>query len=198
MSVAFTDDVDSLRRLLGTALETLADARDQRKGPLPDGGPAAIGPLVADGLGSDLLPERGIGEVSALARVGRTLVAGSADPTHPAAAAHLHCPPLALAVAAETVAAASNQSVDSWDQGPAAIAIERQVVATLSGLVGFDPATSAGVLTTGGSESNLMGLLLARDAARRPRVRVLCSRLAHFSIARSAALLGLGEASVVG
>jgi L-2,4-diaminobutyrate decarboxylase len=59
-----------------------------------------------------------------------------------------------------------------------------------------------------------MGLLLAREsavrrqygadaavtglpAAARSRLRIVCSRLAHFSVARNAALLGLGERSVI-
>jgi L-2,4-diaminobutyrate decarboxylase len=70
------------------------------------------------------------------------------------------------------------------------------------------------VLTGGGTESNLMGLMLARDTALRARfgvdpaldgippeasgrLRILCSTLAHFSVARGAALLGLGERAVV-
>jgi L-2,4-diaminobutyrate decarboxylase len=45
-----------------------------------------------------------------------------------------------------------------------------------------------------------MGLLLARDAASAGaagRLRVFCSEIAHFSVQRNAALLGLGEDSVV-
>jgi L-2,4-diaminobutyrate decarboxylase len=69
------------------------------------------------------------------------------------------------------------------------------------------------VITSGGTESNLMGLLLARDAAAeavtgRPvaayglgaaggRLRFFCSEVAHFSVRRNAHLLGLGEESVI-
>jgi L-2,4-diaminobutyrate decarboxylase len=75
--------------------------------------------------------------------------------------------------------------------------------------VGFE-RRGDGVLTPGGSLSNLLGLLLARDAAglrqkvdaRRDGVKeivapiVLCSELAHFSVQRACAALGLGENAV--
>jgi L-2,4-diaminobutyrate decarboxylase len=114
-----------------------------------------------------------------------------------------------VAAAADLAADMLNPSLDSWDQAPAATAFETEVVGALAGLVGYAPKLAGGVLTTGGTESNLMGLLLAREAvvrrrygtdaavtglpaAARRRLRVLCSELAHFSVARNAALLGLG------
>ena len=56
------------------------------------------------------------------------LAAGSADPADPACAAHLHCPPLAVAVAADAAVSALNPSLDSWDQAPAASAVEEHVL----------------------------------------------------------------------
>ncbi|WP_460518508.1 pyridoxal phosphate-dependent decarboxylase family protein [Flindersiella endophytica] len=183
--------------LLGTAAEALAQGRAARSGPLV-GGPELVRQLVGDVLGPTSLPAKGAGDEAALRELGRLAALGAADPTHPMCAAHLHCPPLPVAVAAEVLIAALNQSLDSWDQAPAATEIERQVIADLAALAGFDPALADGTITSGGTESNLMGLLLARDnrAGDHP-LRILCSELAHFSIARSAALLGLGESAVV-
>lgn len=86
--------------------------------------------------------------------------------------------------------------------------LETELLAELAALVGYRPDRAAGVLTSGGTESNLLGLLLARDQllpgqveldgvdrARRPRI--FASRAAHFSIQRAAAVLGLGERAVV-
>ncbi len=86
--------------------------------------------------------------------------------------------------------------------------LETELLAELAALVGYRPELSAGVLTSGGTESNLLALMLARDqvlpghpeldgldAALRPRF--FASRAAHFSVQRSAALLGLGERAVV-
>ncbi len=108
--------------------------------------------------------------------------------------------------------AALNPSQDSWDQSAAAAVIESCVIAEYSGLVFGAPG--AGSITSGGTESNYLALLLARDAAivRRydvdpsesgipaaaaDKLRILTSAVAHFSIARAAAQLGLGERSVV-
>ncbi|MFE4825966.1 pyridoxal phosphate-dependent decarboxylase family protein [Streptomyces sp. NPDC056672] len=113
--------------------------------------------LVSGGGGA------GAGELSVLARLTALLAEGSADPADPACAAHLHCPPLAVAVAADLAVSALNPSQDSWDQAPAATALETLLLKELARLVGYDPEPAAGVLTSGGTESNLMGLMLARD-----------------------------------
>lgn len=191
---ALAGDADALAALLTQAVDALQAGTNDRGGPLPAGGPEHVTATVRAMLG-EVLPVTGAGAGAALADVGRLLAAGSADPADPACAGHLHCPPLAVAVAADTLVAAVNQSLDSWDQAPAAHAIEECVLGALHRLVGYDPTTAGGVLTSGGSESNLTALLLARD--KLGAGRVFCSELAHFSVQRSAAFLGLGEDAVV-
>ncbi|WP_329066470.1 pyridoxal phosphate-dependent decarboxylase family protein [Streptomyces sp. NBC_01429] len=151
---------------------------------------------------------------AALDRLTELLAHGSADPADASCAAHLHCPPLAVAVAADLAVSALNPSQDSWDQAPAATVLETLLLQELAGLVGYDRDRAAGVLTSGGTESNLMGLMLARDrvlgaatggpielTGLRPtsgiRPRILASAVAHFSVQRAAALLGLGEDAVL-
>ncbi|WP_338596386.1 pyridoxal-dependent decarboxylase [Saccharopolyspora sp. SCSIO 74807] len=201
----------NLRPLLATALDALAKGVVERAGPLPAGGPGAVDALLA----ADPLPEDGIGAEPALAGVLQDFAAGAADPADPACAAHLHTPPLAVAVAAEVVAAALNSSLDSWDQAPSGNRAESAVVRAMAACTGYDPDTAGGAVTTGGTESNLTGLLLAREHAlaaefgahpvasgfppqAHGRLRLLCSETTHFSVARSAGVLGLGEDSVVG
>ena len=131
---------------------------------------------------------------------------------HPRTAAHLHCPVLIPALAAEVVIAALNQSMDSFDQAPAATVIEQQMLGWLTALAGL-PAGAAGTFTAGGTQSNYMGMLLARDhyAERRwqwnvhhdglppcaSRMRIFCSEASHFSVEKSAIQLGLGTQAVV-
>jgi L-2,4-diaminobutyrate decarboxylase len=131
---------------------------------------------------------------------------------HPRSAAHLHCPVLIPALAAEVVIAALNQSMDSFDQAPAATVIEQQMLTWLTSLAGL-PAGAGGTFTAGGTQSNYMGLLLARDhhAERRwqwrvhrdglppdaARMRIFCSEASHFSVEKSAIQLGLGTQAVV-
>jgi L-2,4-diaminobutyrate decarboxylase len=191
--------------LVEAASRALAEAAGERGGPLPARTPRQVADAVREALGAADGTAQDV-----LVRLTRVLTAGAADPAHPHCAAHLHCPPLAVAVAADTVASVLNQSLDSWDQAPAATAMETQVVAELADLVGYHGRSAGGVATSGGTESNLTALLLARDhvlgdagrrgvarAADGARPRVLCGRAAHFSVQRSAALLGLGEDSVV-
>ncbi|WP_406281638.1 pyridoxal phosphate-dependent decarboxylase family protein [Embleya sp. NBC_00896] len=219
---------DALRELVRVALAAVESGARARGGPLPAGGPegvaaevarvlgttagaalpaargsAAAGPSPSPGPspnpGPDPLPALGVGESVALRELSTLFAWGAADPADPRCAGHLHCPPLAVAVAADLVASALNPSLDSWDQAPVAGALEVEVVAALAGLVGFAPGAAGGVVTSGGTESNLMGLLLARDGLGPGvgRRRILCSQAAHFSVRRCAGLLGLGEDAVV-
>ncbi|MEV7180579.1 pyridoxal-dependent decarboxylase [Kitasatospora sp. NPDC093679] len=188
----------ALRPLLDEVLTALAAGAEDRGGPIPAGRPDDITGLVRAALAAPSGPD-------ALARLTRLLAGYAADPADPACAAHLHCPPLAVAAAADLAVSALNPSQDSWDQAPAATALETALLAELAALAGL-PATAAGVLTSGGSESNLMGLMLARDRAfpgaelhglpAGARPRILASAAAHFSVQRAAAVLGLGERAV--
>lgn len=194
--------------LTGAVGSALAVARWPH-GPLRAGTPADILAAATAALGVKGIPEEGIGTEAALARVGRVLVEYGLHLSHPHAVAHLQPPPLAVAVAADALASASNASLDTYDSGPSAIAMERWLIQGLVELAGLGHQAD-GVLTPGGSMSNLLGLLLARDAAalrrgidtRRQGVGtlrgpvVLCSELAHFSVHRACAALGLGEDAV--
>ncbi|MDW2041623.1 pyridoxal-dependent decarboxylase, partial [Vibrio sp. 2130-1] len=81
---------------------------------------------------------------------------------HPDCIAHLHTPPLMPAVAAEAMIAALNQSMDSWDQASSATYVEQKVVNWLCDK--YDLGEKAdGIFTSGGTQSNQMGLMLARD-----------------------------------
>lgn len=178
----------ALDTLVGTALAALEEGRRRRGGPVPAATPAEVAAAVDAALGGDVLPEDGVGEEAALTALVTAVSAGAADPTDPFCAAHLHCPPLPVAVAADLAASALNQSLDSWDQAPAATVLEERTVAALARLAGLPGG--AGVLTTGGTGSTYTALLLARDVAPGP-VRLYASALSHFSVERAAHLLGL-------
>jgi L-2,4-diaminobutyrate decarboxylase len=169
--------------------------------------PAALRALIDN----DFLPQHGAA-AEKIADILRTVIANSIAVSHPHTAAHLHCPLLLSALAAEVVISALNQSMDSFDQAPIATIVEQELIRWLCAEVRF-PATADGTFTTGGSQSNYMGLLLARDALLHKRwnwsaqkaglppearsLRILCSEVAHFTVEKSAAQLGLGTAAVV-
>ncbi|MFE3762758.1 pyridoxal phosphate-dependent decarboxylase family protein [Streptomyces sp. NPDC059104] len=182
---------DALRPLLDTALTALATGTKERGGPLPAGGPEAVAARVAAALG-DVLPAHGTGDDEALRTLVHTLTAGAADPADPLCAAHLHCPPLAVAAVADLAASVLNPSLDSWDQAPAASAIEAHLTRTLATELYGTPRADA-LLTTGGTEANQLALLLARER-HGPHLTVLHGANAHHSIPRAAWLLGLPPA----
>ncbi|MFD3453630.1 pyridoxal phosphate-dependent decarboxylase family protein [Streptomyces sp. NPDC058691] len=183
-----------LRPLLGVVLDALAEGAARRAGPLPAGGPEAVAARVAEALG-EVLPEHGTGAEEALRTLVRLTAEGAADPAEPLCAAHLHCPPLAVAAAADLAASALNPSLDSWDQAPAATALEAAVTTALARLVHPAAAAPDALITTGGTESNQLALLLARE--RSPGVRIVTGANAHHSVPRAAWLLGLPEPVVL-
>ncbi|WP_217235606.1 aminotransferase class V-fold PLP-dependent enzyme [Streptomyces sp. AC555_RSS877] len=179
----------ALRPLLDTVLHALHDGTQARGGPLPAGGPEAVAARVRDAVG-DVLPDEG--EPDALRLLVHALAEGAADPAHPLCAAHLHCPPLAVATAADLAASALNPSLDSWDQAPAASELEALVTRALAQETGAADA----LVTTGGTESNQLALLLARET-HGPGVRLVHGANAHHSLPRAAWLLGLPDPVVV-
>ncbi|MEV6673707.1 pyridoxal-dependent decarboxylase [Streptomyces sp. NPDC051162] len=159
-----TEGPSALRPLLDTVLDALTQGATTRAGPIPHGGPHAVTARVR--ATGPALPTTGTGPHEALHTLVRTLAEGAADPADPHCAAHLHTPPLALATAADLAACALNPSLDSWDQAPAASALETEVLRALAALAyPHRPAPDA-VTTTGGTESNHLALLLAREEAK--------------------------------
>lgn len=183
---------DALRPLLDVTLEALRTGATARGGPLPAGGPTAVAARVREAAG-EVLPEQGEGAEAALRRLVHALAEGATDPADALCAAHLHCPPLALAVAADLAASALNPSMDSWDQAPAASEIETLVTRALAAQT-YGPGSGDALVTTGGTESNQLALLLARErtAAHGP-VQLITGENAHHSLGRAAWLLGMPE-----
>lgn len=131
---------------------------------------------------------------------------------HPGCIAHLHTPPLMPAIAAEAMIAALNQSMDSWDQASSATYVEQKVINWLCDK--YEMSDSAdGIFTSGGTQSNQMGLMLARDWIAdtlsghsiqklglpdyADKLRIVCSAKAHFTVQKSASWMGLGEKAVL-
>ncbi|MCF4138466.1 lysine decarboxylase DesA [Streptomyces sp. Tue 6430] len=118
---------------------------------------------------------------------------------HPRYLAHLNCPVVIPAVLGEAVLSAVNSSLDTWDQSAGGTLIERKLVDWTAARIGLGPAAD-GVFTSGGSQSNLQALLLAREEAKAGslhKLRVFTSDVSHFSVQKSAKLLGLGPDAVI-
>ncbi len=128
---------------------------------------------------------------------------------HPSYVAHLNCPVALPAVLAEGLLAAVNTSVDTWDQSAGGTLIERRLIDWTAGRIGFGRGAD-GVFTSGGTQSNLQALVLARGEAtaslRRDgrtgrdlheRLRILTSAHSHVSVAKAARVMGLPEEAVI-
>jgi L-2,4-diaminobutyrate decarboxylase len=196
---------ETYQRLISAGAQIISEAFPDQ--PYSGARPRALADLIP----SDLLPEK----AQALDRVSETLrsvVANSIAVSHPATIAHLHCPPLIASLAAEVVISALNQSMDSFDQAPIATVVEQKLIRWLCTEAGL-PDAADGTFTTGGSQSNYFGLLLARDACLQKhwnwsaqksglppeahKLRILCSQVAHFTVEKSASQLGLGTDAVL-
>lgn len=93
---------------------------------------------------------------------------------------------------ADLLISASNQNVTAWRSAPGAVELELLVLRWLDELVGFGSG-GRGLLVSGGSTANLVGLAsaLARGDAPRERQVLYRSSETHFSLAKAARLLGL-------
>jgi L-2,4-diaminobutyrate decarboxylase len=129
---------------------------------------------------------------------------------HPHNLGHQVATPLPMAALCDLVAAMTNQAMAVYETGPSATMLERQVVRWLCELIGWTEAD--GVLTSGGAQANLTALLAARQASvqrqaglniwkegvtEQAGLRILTSEHAHYSVARAAAIMGLGTDSVI-
>lgn len=203
------ESLEAYQAAMTASGEVLAEHFATRLHPYSGAGPEELTELLNTGV---ICPEVGSDLKEVLSGLGESILENSVVVSHPACMAHLHCPPLLAALAAEALIAATNQSMDSWDQSPAATFLEERMVGWLCRLFGLGDAGD-GVFTSGGTQSNFMGLLLARDRYARERLgwsiqeeglpleahrfRIFCSEAAHFTVRQSATLLGLGSKAVI-
>jgi L-2,4-diaminobutyrate decarboxylase len=179
-----TATAERYRSAVTSTVDRLADRFVAADRPTTDTAPDVLRARVQD-VDLDAEP---LGTDRALAELDELFVREAVWFHDPAYLAHLNCPVALPAVAAESVLAAVNPSVDTWDQSRIGTEIERHVVAWLAGRIGF--AAGDGIFTSGGSQSNLQALLLAREALGTSGT-VFTTAETHFSIAKSARLLGL-------
>ena len=187
--------IAAVHRMLAVALAATSSGDRARGGPGPSGGPETVDAAMTAVLSTGL-PRHGVGADAALSQICAAFAAGSVNPAHPLCAAHLHAPPLAVAAAADIAAGLLNASMDSWDQAPSASTLERLVTAALAGLVYPRTRAPDALITTGGTESNLVALLLGRERAG-ARLQLICGANAHHSLPRAAWMLGLPPAVIV-
>ncbi len=193
-AASFADDARAV-------LALLVDHLERRAAPpvMPRGSPAALCARFPPSFSPD-------GDRDLAGHVERAL-ASSTKLQSPRFVGHQVSTPLPAAALCELAASLVNNGMAVFEMGPAACAMERAVLQFMAARAGLPP-TSGGVLTSGGSLGNLTALLAARqkkagfDAWRRglrggPQLCVLVADTAHYSVARAARMLGLGDDGVV-
>ena len=127
---------------------------------------------------------------------------------HPRYIGHQVAAPVPIAGLMDAVGAVTNQAMAIYDMGPWATAAEWAMVDELGRRIGWAEGTFSGLATDGGSLANLTALLTARNVAlpdcwRQGTARsdtpplLVVHADAHYSVARTAGILGLGTQQVV-
>lgn len=160
----------------------------------------------------DILPENGLGWDAVLSRLNNQILPNFLRTSSTDYMAHLHSPATIESIASELILSTFNQSMDSWDQSPVATEVELEVVKKLCAMYGYGDGAD-GVFTSGGSQSNQTAIILARDwfcneklnfdikkhglPENFRKLRMYTSEISHFSMEKSAHVLGLGYECVV-
>lgn len=185
------------RNTVSAGVERVAATLAATERPFSGIGVDELSPLV-DAIDLD----RPLGDAAAaLDELGEVYLRDAVYFHHPRYLGHLNCPVVIPAVLGEAVLSAINSSLDTWDQSAGGTLIERRLIDWTTERIGLGPAAD-GIFTSGGTQSNLQALLLAREEAKiRPehftRLRILTSECSHFSVQKSAKLLGLGPDAVI-
>lgn len=185
--------VAAMRQGVDHLAATLTAVRGPATGVLPEAAAKAVADIDLD------RPLHDVGE--ALDEMSRLWLDDTVWFHEPAYAAHLNCPIVIPALLAEVFISAVNPSLDTFDQSVGGTFVERHLVDWTAQRIGFGPSAD-GIFTSGGTQSNLQALLLARDhalgagAAVRD-LRIVTSSDGHFSVQKAARLLGLGDDAVV-
>ncbi len=146
--------------------------------------------------------------VEQFGRLVQTMLDRGMNLHHPRYIGHQVAASLPLAGLLDAVGSITNQAMAIYDMGPWATAAEWAMVNELGTASAGPKATFAGLATHGGSLANLTALLTARNVALAdcwqqgtarsgPPPTLVVHADAHYSVARTAGILGLGTRQVV-
>ncbi|HET6850844.1 MAG TPA: aspartate aminotransferase family protein [Pyrinomonadaceae bacterium] len=163
-------------------------------------------PADLEKLFDEPLPEKGIALEEILARFRDDIAPNAMGVPSPRYFGQFNPTPLPIGVWADALASMLNQNAGAWRNGPTSAMIEARVMRWLCDLLNYG-AQSFGTLASGGSEANLIALKCARDSVaanikdRGVRTApgdlvIYASDQCHYSIDKSADILGLGREGV--
>ncbi len=205
------------RALLGQVAELvdgyLQDAQARTIPVSEPSGPAALEERFAEFGGLGLEPPAGLCP-STVPDLLREIIAASVHTSHPKFFNQNFAGPDIIALAGDWLGASLNTTAATYEMSPVFTLMERALLGRMAKIAGIGeaahdsaeaPSPPAGLLLPGGSYSNLLAMQLARhraapDINRRGdhghRWAVFTSAAAHYSIRKSARLMGLGDEAV--
>jgi aromatic-L-amino-acid decarboxylase len=143
------------------------------------------------------LPANGI-DFDGLLKVFReTIIPFSRQNAHPRMFGYVQSPGTPLAAFADLLGSTLNANLTVWRSAPAPVELERVTIDWIRQILGFN-AEAGGLFVSGGSMANFAAIAAARQAKgdSSGRLRIYASGETHFSIAKAAALLGIGRENV--
>ena len=160
-------------------------------------------PAELEKLFDEPLPEKGIELEEVLARFKNDIAPNAMGVPSPRYFGQFNPTPLPIGVWADALTSMLNQNAGAWRNGPTSAMIEARVMRWLCDLLNYG-LQSFGTLASGGSEANLIALKCARDSVaasikdRGVRTApgdlvIYASEQCHYSIDKSADILGLGR-----
>jgi L-2,4-diaminobutyrate decarboxylase len=178
-----------LHSLLSEASTSLCDwfADSSNKGPMPDSFELPEPYPAKEGASNKVL-------LSEL----QLLMNGSYRPSHPGSLAHLDPPPLSASIVGELICAGLNNNLLAEELSPSLTLLERNLCKWFCKKLGLGDF-SGGVAASGGSLSNLMALVMARNIAgleSDPRAVFFASDDCHVSFSKALRIMGLKQESL--
>lgn len=148
------------------------------------------------------------GIAARIAEIARETLARGQNMHSPHYVGHQVPAPVPLAALFDFVGSVTNQVMAIYEMGPWATAVEHALVDAVGERLGFASGSFSGLVTSGGTLANLTGLLTARNVAlsdswstglsgRQPAPVLIAHADAHYSVTRSAGILGLGTEQIV-
>jgi aromatic-L-amino-acid/L-tryptophan decarboxylase len=138
------------------------------------------------------------GDFDGLLKVFReTIIPFSRQNAHPRMFGYVQSPGTPLAAFADLLASTLNANLTVWRSAPAPVELERLTIDWIRQILGFN-SEAGGLFVSGGSMANLAAIAAARQAKHDSsgRLRIYASSETHFSVAKAAALLGIGQENV--
>ena len=143
-------------------------------------------------------PEEGRSLESVLARFDAQIAPFACHVSHPRFLAFVPGAPTLPAILGNWLSVGHNFFAGCWLEASSCAQVELVVLDWFRDMLGL-PASTGGLLTSGGSEANLTALVVARDRlpfADRSRAVLYAGRERHSSIDRAASIVGLSPAQV--